>query len=154
MKDKIINIIAVVICCAGFFTLGWFLNKPEKIFEDKITYGPDFNQDQPYLPFIYDQCPISNIPDEQSCATNLFYSMQKEADTLADNLLQSSPEPLRTNIQSAQQLRDDYIKAYCEIDGTKISGGTGEAREISACLYYHEKQYLELLKSIEKITTK
>lgn len=165
MRNKLIYIFIVVILSVGFFALGWYMHKSILVttdtVQDEIVYGPDFSHDQPYRPFLYDVCPMNNIPDEQSCITEYFYSTIEEADVLANKLMQTSPEKnaikfegyydsLHSTIKSVQQLRDQYINAYCALDGMKIYGGTGEIREIMACQYYHAKQYLELLKELER----
>jgi len=148
--NKIIYILTVVSLCLVFFGFGWFLHKPVKsnVIATNAAHMPDFSQNQPYLPFIYDLCPTTNIPDEQACATELFYSTQKEAGLLADKLSQKSND-LRTKIKVVLESINNYIQNYCSLDGTLISGGTGELREIAACQYYYEKQYLDLLKNLD-----
>jgi hypothetical protein len=104
---------------------------------------------------------MNNIPDEQACIAKLADSTLAEADILANKLLRTSPEKnveknegyyeaLRSAVQSAQNTRDNHINAYCDLDGMRIYGGTGQFREIGACRYYYAQQYLSLLKGIEK----
>jgi hypothetical protein len=135
MKNKLLYVCILAIFSAGFYSLGSYTHQsvptPAVNIQEESTYGPDFSQDQPYLPFVYGPCPMNDIPDEQSCITKLADSTLAEADILENKLLQTSPEKnveknegyyeaLRSAVQSAQNTRDNHINAYCNLDGMRI----------------------------------
>jgi hypothetical protein len=166
MKKKIIYIVILVTLAVGFFFVGWHVHYVILTSAGRISNGPFFTKLTPYLHLVYGEGKCSNVntSDDYVCIYNLSHSMLTEADILANKLMQTSPamnsdqavgfyDVLHTNIQTAQKVRDAYFDAICDLDEMLIYGGSGMGSEREACRYYYAKQYLDLLKSLERTVT-
>ena len=124
---------------------------------DTTIYGPDFASATPFRAFTLDQCSPADltIPDEFACVFKLANATVDEANMLADKLIAVStklPEGTSEAIQKAQKAMGAFTDSVCDLDAVKIYGGTGMRLETEACRYYYSKQYLDILKGIERST--
>ncbi|MEK7194262.1 MAG: hypothetical protein AAB660_01045 [Patescibacteria group bacterium] len=150
-----------IVLSTGFFFLGWYMHQPTTT---GMEYAPDFTSRTPFLALAYDACPPNvAVPEMYACIYKLSHSTLDEADILAKELIQTSPEKnteqhagfyesLHANIQSAQKTRDTYIDGVCDLDMMLIYGGTGATSEREACRYYYALKYLNTLKSLDVLT--
>lgn len=170
MKNKLIYIFIVLIFSIGFFALGWYMhlkynNTPNSANTsiNATELSPDWwRSHYPYLTMAPEECYSGNIPDDYGCIYGLAESTLAEANMLAEELLKTSPEAdnpymhegyyesLHKYIQLVQKNGDDFVNAFCELDGMLVYGGSGMMSEIASCRYFYAKQYLDILKVIEQ----
>ncbi len=159
-RIKLLYLSLLPIIAIGFFFLGQ-IHKPMPVAADGIDYVPDFSSRTPYLALTYDQCPPNvSVPEEYTCIYNLAYSTLDKADVLANKLMQTSStkdgeqmdgfyDSLHKSVQSAQKARDTYFDAVCDADSLLVYGGSGILSEQRACMYFHAKQYLNVLQKLQ-----
>ncbi|HOI97678.1 MAG TPA: hypothetical protein PLA19_04205 [Candidatus Pacearchaeota archaeon] len=175
IKIKLLYLLLIAILCAGAYLVGLNAHRPKaaETIERKtqISNEPDFDSREPFISLTYNDCPQTNVPDEQNCVVDLAENTIVEADKLADKLialgskrieqLDSGVKPMQDweygdlvgmadSIRAAQEARDNYFDSVCGLDVTKIYGGTGMGIEFNACRYYYGKQYLKILEGIDK----
>jgi len=175
VKIKIIYIFVVVFLCSLAYCLGLNAHKTAtnvSLPENVIVPGEiNFDEAEPFIAVTYDACPPKNVPEEQNCVVELAETTITKADDLANKLIALAPKRIEqinsgelpvqrwengdlvglpAKIKAAQEARDGYFNKVCELDTEKIYGGTGMIIEFNACRYYYAKQYLEILKGIDR----
>ena len=92
------------------------------------------------------------IPDEYGCVRKLANTTVDETNALADKLIAipTLPKDVLVTLQKAQKAMDPFTDNICGLDAVKIYNGTGVLLEIEACRYYYARQYLDILKGVEK----
>lgn len=178
MKNIIIKpfyLLLTAILCAGAYSIGLNAHRPmaAEVIEKKIQISnePNFNNREPFIDLTYNDCPQTNVPDEQNCVVDLAENTIAEANKLANKLIALGPKRIEQidsgekpmqdweygdlvgmadSIRAAQEARDSYFNSVCGLDVVKIYGGTGSAIEFNACRYYYARQYLKILEGIDK----
>lgn len=152
MKTKLFYLSLIIALIAGSFTIGLYMGLNTDT-SSNISYAPDFDLAETFLPFIMEECPETNVPDWQNCSQKLAESTMATADSLASSLSYShSLIPLAAikAIKNVRDVQDKYIESICNLDGLKIYGSSGGALEFGACKFYFADQYLKLLRGLEK----
>ncbi len=156
MNNKLICILAIL--SVGFLFLLCH-TKTVQIETDTSELSPYWWQvHEPYLSLL-DQCRNGTVPDNYACVYKLAHSTLKEADAIAEKLIQASPsvntkyipefyEVLPGKVQVTQKVKDAYFDAFCDLDSMLMYGGTGSTTEREACRYFYAEKYLDLLKSL------